>query len=187
MENINLNSVERESSIGSYSNNHVSTSQLKKLFVEELKDIFWAEKALTQAMSKMIENAYNRELRMTLNSHLTDTENQVLRLEEIFEEIGKPAESQKCDAMKGLIKEADDIMNESEKGFMRDAGIISAAQKVEHYEIATYGTLRQMAKTLKLDHAVELFQTTLDEEKVADEKLTEIAMKLIYKQSNNNI
>ena len=189
MDNRNLNSEERESSSGTYSTGYetkLSRTQLTRLFEDELKDIFWAEKALTKAMTKMIDNSHNPELRDAIRGHLTDTENQVIRLEQVFEEVGKPAASQKCDAMEGLIKEADVIIKESDEGSMRDAGIISAAQKVEHYEIATYGTLRQMAETLELDHAVELLQTTLDEEKAADEKLTEIAVRLINKQNINS-
>ena len=186
MDNNNLNSEERENSSRSNSTTHesrLSISQLKRLFEDELKDILWAEKALTKAMPKMIDNSQNPELRDAISSHLTDTENQVIRIEQVFEELGRPAVAQKCDAMDGLIKEADVIIKESEEGSMRDAGIISAAQKVEHYEIATYGTLRQMAETLELDRAVELLQATLEEEKAADRKLTEIAVNIVNKQN----
>jgi len=189
MDKIDLNSEELENSSGTYSvgyKNKLSRSKLEKLFEDELKDIFWAEKALTKAMPKMMENSHNPELREAISSHLSDTENQVMRIQQVFEELGKEAKTQKCDAMEGLLKEADVIMEESEEGAMRDAGIISAAQKVEHYEIATYGTLRQMAETLELDRAVELLQTTLDEEKAADEKLTEIAVSILNKQNINS-
>jgi ferritin-like metal-binding protein YciE len=157
----------------------MQSSQLMKLFEEELKDIFWAEKALTKAIPKMIANATSTELIDALESHLEETKEQITRLEEVFAVIGKKATAKKCDAMEGLIKEAEGIMEDCEEGAMRDAGIISAGQKVEHYEIASYGTLRQFAETLGLEDAVELLQATLDEEKAADEKLTEVAVSAV--------
>jgi ferritin-like metal-binding protein YciE len=148
---------------------------LRELFVDELKDIYWAEKALTDAIPKMIDNATSNDLIQALTKHLGETHNQITRLESVFESIGEEAESKKCEATAGLIKEAEEIMESTERGVVRDAGIISAAQKVEHYEIATYGTLRTFAKTLGEDEAMALLQETLDEEKGADHKLTEIA------------
>jgi ferritin-like metal-binding protein YciE len=148
---------------------------LRELFVDELKDIYWAEKALTDAIPKMIDNATSSDLIQALTKHLGETQNQISRLESVFESIGEEAESKKCEATSGLIKEAEEIMESTERGVVRDAGIISAAQKVEHYEIATYGTLRTFAKTLGEDEAMALLQETLDEEKGADYKLTEIA------------
>ncbi len=153
----------------------MQSSQLMKLFENELKDIYWAEKALTKAIPKMIKNATSRELIDALTSHLAETENQVTRVEQVFESIDKKAVAKKCEAMDGLIKEATEIMESCEDGAMCDAGIISAAQKVEHYEIASYGTLRQFAETLGLTKAVSLLEATLDEEKAADEKLSEVA------------
>jgi ferritin-like metal-binding protein YciE len=150
-------------------------SKLHKLFEEELKDIYWAEKALTKAIPKMIKNATSEELIEALESHLEETEGHVQRCEKVFELLGKPAQAKKCEAMNGLITEAGDIMDESDEGMMRDAGIISAAQKVEHYEIATYGTLCQFAKTLGLDEIKDLLAETLNEEKNADETLTNVA------------
>jgi ferritin-like metal-binding protein YciE len=147
-----------------------------KLFEEELKDIYWAEKALTKAIPKMIKNATSAELIEALENHLMETEEQVKRVEQVFELTGKKAVAKKCEAMEGLIKEAEEIMEECEEGAMRDAGIISAGQKVEHYEIASYGTLRQFAETLGLADAAALLEETLNEEKVADEKLTEVAL-----------
>jgi ferritin-like metal-binding protein YciE len=152
-----------------------SASGLEKLFVDELKDIYWAEKALVKAIPKMIKKSSSEELTDALENHLAETEEHVNRLEEVFKSINKKAEAKKCEAMAGLIKEAEEIMQETEEGVVRDAGIISAAQKVEHYEIATYGTLRSLAATLGFDKAVSLLEETLDEEKGADEKLTEIA------------
>jgi ferritin-like metal-binding protein YciE len=162
----------------------MESSQLMKLFEEELKDIYWAEKALTKALPKMIKNATSEELISALENHLTDTENQVKRAEQVFEAIGKKATAKKCEAMEGLIKEAEEIMKTCEDGVMRDAGIIAAGQKVEHYEIASYGTLRQFADTLGLNDAVTLLQTTLDEEKAADQKLTEVAVSAVNIQAN---
>lgn len=153
----------------------MKSSQLMKLFEDELKDIYWAEKALTKAIPKMIKNASSDELIEALENHLEETQGQVTRLEEVFSLIGKKATAKKCEAMEGLIKEAEEIMEECEEGAMCDAGIISAAQKVEHYEIATYGTLRQFAETLGMDDAAELLEETLNEEKTADETLTEVA------------
>ncbi|MBK6381919.1 MAG: ferritin-like domain-containing protein [Chitinophagaceae bacterium] len=159
-------------------------SQLMKLFEEELKDIYWAEKALTKAIPKMIKNATSEELIEALENHLAETEEQVKRVEQVFEILGKKATAKKCEAMEGLLKEAEAIMEECEEGAMCDAGIISAAQKVEHYEIASYGTLRQFAETLGLEEVEELLQTTLDEEKAADEKLTEVAVAAVNIQAN---
>jgi ferritin-like metal-binding protein YciE len=148
---------------------------LRDLFENELKDIYWAEKALTKAIPKMIKNASSKELVDALNDHLQVTEEQVTRLEEVFESIGMKAQAKKCEAMAGLIKEAEELMEETEKGDVRDAGIILAGQKVEHYEIATYGTLCAFARILGEDKAASLLYDTLEEEKEADVKLTEIA------------
>src|SRR6476660_6632985 len=157
----------------------MQSSQLMKLFEEELKDIYWAEKALTKAIPKMIKKATSAELIEALDNHLTETEEQVKRVEQVFESTGKKAVAKKCEAMEGLIKEAEEIMEDCEEGAMRDAGIISAGQKVEHYEIASYGTLRQFAETLGLADAAELLEMTLEEEKTADEKLTEVALSAV--------
>lgn len=150
-------------------------SKLHKLFEEELKDIYWAEKALVKAIPKMAKKATSEDLVDALENHLEETEGHVQRCEQIFEMLGKPAQAKKCEAMDGLITEAEDIMSESDEGVMRDAGIISAAQKVEHYEIATYGTLRTFAKTLGLNEIADLLEETLNEEKNADETLTSVA------------
>ena len=148
---------------------------LRKLFEDELKDIYWAEKALTKALPKMAKKATSPELVDAINNHLQETENQVSRLEEVFESIGMKAAAKKCEAMEGLLKEADEIVGEAEEGAVRDSAIISAAQKVEHYEIASYGTLCAFAKTLGEEEAASLLEETLNEEKMADETLTEIA------------
>lgn len=152
---------------------------LKDLFIDELKDIYWAEKALTKALPKMVKNATNQELVAALEDHLEVTQGQVSRLEQVFEALGEKAQAKKCDAMDGLIKEGEDIMKSTAKGAVRDAGIISAGQKVEHYEIASYGTLVTFAKTLGEEEAATLLEETLNEEKEADVTLTEIAVESI--------
>lgn len=157
----------------------MKASQLMKLFEAELKDIYWAEKTLTKAMPKMIKNATSAALREALLNHLEETKSHVTRVEKIFEILDKKAVAVKCEATAGLLKEAAEIMDECETGAMCDAGIISAAQKMEHYEIATYGTLRQFAETLGLSDVTVLLQTTLDEEKEADLMLSEVAMDAI--------
>lgn len=150
--------------------------QLGKFFLDSLKDIYWAEKHLTKALPKMQKAATTEELQNAIGDHLTQTEEHVTRLEKVFEIIGEKAQAKKCDAMEGLIKEGDSIVEETEEGSMtRDAAIIVAAQKVEHYEIATYGSLVTLAKTMGLDDAAEILGQTLQEEKETDESLTEIA------------
>ena len=153
----------------------IQESQLMKLLEDELKDIYWAEKALTKAIPKMIKNASSEDLKTALESHLEETKEHVSRLEEVFDIIGKKAVAKKCEAMSGLIEEASEIMEDCDQGPMRDAGIISAGQKVEHYEIASYGTLCQFAETLGLSKVKKILALTLTEEKGADAKLTEIA------------
>lgn len=157
----------------------MQSSQLMSLFEDELKDIFWAENALLKAIPQMIKNATSEDLNRALTSHLEETKEQITRLEKVFTLIKVKAEAKKCDAMEGLIKEATHIMESCEEGSMRDAGIISSAQKVEHYEIATYGTLRQFAETLQLTEVEKLLATTLQEEKESDLKLSEVAMEAI--------
>jgi ferritin-like metal-binding protein YciE len=150
-------------------------SKLHKLLVDELKDIYWAEKALTKAIPKMIKNASSEELIAALEEHLTETEEQVAKVEEVFEILGEKAQAKKCEAMEGLIKEAEELMSDNEEGVIRDAAIISAGQKVEHYEIASYGTLVAFANTLGYTDAAEILEEILEEEKNADMKLTEVA------------
>ena len=149
---------------------------LEKFMHDSLKDIYWAEKHLTKAIPKMIKAATNETLISALEEHLEVTEGHVSRLEEVFELFGKKAQAKKCEAMEGLTKEAESIIEETEEGTStRDVGIIMAAQKVEHYEIATYGGLTQLAKTMGLMEIANLLGQTLEEEKEADEGLTSIA------------
>lgn len=148
---------------------------LRELFVDCLKDIYWAEKALTKALPKMAKNATTESLVLALKEHAEVTKEQVEKVARVFEMIGEKAVAKKCEAMEGLIKEGEEIMESTEIGPVRDAGIIAASQKIEHYEIASYGTLRVFAKTLGEDEAAGLLEEILDEEKQADALLTEAA------------
>ncbi|HEV7783292.1 MAG TPA: ferritin-like domain-containing protein [Chitinophagaceae bacterium] len=155
-------------------------SPLFKFFIEGLKDIYWAEKQLIVALPKMEAAATTNELTLAVGEHLAQTNNHVRRLEKIFAIIGHPAEGKVCFAMQGLLKEADSIVEETDEGSMtRDAAIIMAAQKVEHYEIATYGSLTEYAKLLGLNDVHGLLQLTLDEERMTDQGLTLIAQNKI--------
>lgn len=148
---------------------------LRELFIDELKDIVYAERALLKALPKMAKNATEPKLAAAIEEHVSVTQGQVERLDKIFEILGESNRGKKCDAMEGLIKEGESIMEETEAGPVRDAGIISASQKIEHYEIASYGTLAAFAKTLGEDEVASLLEATLAEEKEADSLLTESA------------
>ena len=152
-----------------------AAKQLEDLFEDSLKDIYWAEKALTKALPKMQKNATSPKLKQAITNHLAQTVEHVTRLEACFESMGKKAVAKKCDAMEGLLKEGTGIMEETQPGPVRDAGIIAASQKVEHYEIATYGTLAAFAKVLNQKEALKHLLKTLGEEKKCDELLTSIA------------
>lgn len=152
-----------------------AAKDLNDLFEDSLKDIYWAEKALVKALPKMMKNATNEKLKTAIENHLAETKIHVTRLEECFEAIGKKAQAKKCDAMQGLLDEGESIIEETKPGSVRDAGIIAAAQKVEHYEIATYGTLAAFAKILKESKALKNLLKTLEEERNCDELLTSLA------------
>jgi ferritin-like metal-binding protein YciE len=149
---------------------------LEKFFIDELKDIYWAEKHLVKALPKMQKAATSQELANAFAEHKVATEEHVSRLEKVFELMEETARAKKCEAMEGLVKEAQSIIEDTdEKTATRDVGLIMAAQKVEHYEIATYGGLVQLAKTIGRDDVAEILQKTLNEEKETDELLTSIA------------
>lgn len=156
-----------------------AASNLRALFIASLKDIYWAENALVKALPKMAANATDALLRSSLHDHLAVTENQIARLKKVFEMLGEKAEGKKCDAMAGLIEEGNGLLEETEPGPVRDAGIIAASQKIEHYEIATYGTLFSFAKVLGENDAAQLLQQTLAEEIEADKILTDVAVSSI--------
>ena len=151
-------------------------SRLKEFFVDELKDIYWAEKHLVKTLPKMKKAATSSELQDAFAEHLEVTKTHVTRLEEAFEALGEKAQAKKCEAMEGITKEGESIIEDTEEGTStRDVGLILAAQKVEHYEISTYGGLHQLAITLGLEDVADILEQTLEEEKETDEKLTEIA------------
>jgi len=152
-----------------------ASGDLREFFTDSLKDIYWAENALVKALPKMADNATSANLVSGIKAHLAVTINQVARLERVFELIGAKPEGKKCEAMAGLLKEGDSILEETQPGAVRDAGIIAASQKIEHYEIATYGTLCAFAKTLGENDAAKLLQQTLAEEKEADMILSDAA------------
>ena len=156
----------------------MAAENLQELFVEELKDIYDGEKQLTKALPKMAKATENEELRAAFEEHLEITRMQIGRLEEIFKTLGMAARGKTCKGMKGLIEEGQEKMEELEEGSTMDAALIGSAQKVEHYEIATYGTLATFAEVLGLDDAKDLLGQTLEEEKEADEKLTTIASQI---------
>ncbi|MDH6253822.1 ferritin-like metal-binding protein YciE [Chryseobacterium sp. H1D6B] len=162
-----------------------AAKELKDLFEDSLKDIYWAEKALTKALPKMQKNATDEKLKKAIGDHLNQTKEHVERLEECFKALGKKAQAKKCDAMQGLLDEGKSIMEETKPGAVRDAGIIAASQKVEHYEIATYGTLAAYAKVLKEDKCLKYLLKTLGEEKKCDELLTSIADTALNKKAMN--
>lgn len=151
-------------------------SMLQEYFLEELRDIYWAEKHLVKALPKMQKAATSEELANAFGEHLAVTEEQVTRLEQVFEMLGEKARGKKCEAMDGLVKEAESIIEDTEDGSAtRDVALIIAAQKVEHYEIASYGGLTTLAKTLGNEEIANLLGETLEEEKETDELLTQLA------------
>lgn len=153
-----------------------NNSMLQELFIEELRDIYWAEKHLVKALPKMEKATSSEQLAEAFADHLAVTQEQVSRLEQVFELLGEKARGKKCDAMEGLVKEAESVMEDTEDGTStRDVALIIAAQKVEHYEIAAYGGLATLAKTLGKNEVAKLLVQTLDEEKETDELLTQLA------------
>jgi ferritin-like metal-binding protein YciE len=149
---------------------------LKDLFEETLKDVYFAENAILKALPKMEGKASSSELKQAFSDHLKETQTQVKRLDEIFKLIGKKSEGKECPALKGLVQETEELMTNARNAEVMDAGLVSCAQAIEHYEIARYGTLIAWAEQLQLDDAIELLEETLEEEESADERLTEIAM-----------
>ena len=148
---------------------------LNDLFLDTLKDIYFAEKQILKALPKMAKAATSDKLTAAFEKHAVETEGQVERLEQIFELLEKPARGKTCDAIMGILEEGKEIMDEYKGTSALDAGLLAAAQAVEHYEISRYGTLRTWAEELGLDEAAKLLQETLDEEEATDEALTELA------------
>lgn len=148
---------------------------MEELFIDEIRDLYDAEKQLVKALPKMAKAATSDELRSAIENHLEETQIHVTRLEQIFDSLGQKGTGKKCAAMTGLIKEGDEIVSSTDDTAVRDAGIIAAAQKVEHYEMSGYGSARTFAQMLGHDDAVSLLEATLKEEKAADRKLNDIA------------
>jgi ferritin-like metal-binding protein YciE len=149
---------------------------MEKLFEETLKDVYFAENQIIKSLPKMAKKTHSPQLKRAFEEHVEQTKGQVVRLEEIFKLLGKKASGKECPALKGLVEEAEELMEEAEDPEVLDAGLIGCAQAVEHYEIARYGTLRTWAEQLGMPEAAMLLQATLDEEKSTDEKLTQLAM-----------
>jgi ferritin-like metal-binding protein YciE len=154
---------------------HMKKNDLHELYVEQLRDLYSAENQLVKALPKMAEAATTDELRTAFEEHLEQTQGHVQRLETIFENLGEKPAGEKCKGMEGLVKEGSEVMGEDFEGALMDAALIGAAQRVEHYEIAAYGTVAEFAKILGEDEHVSLLEETLQEEKDTDEKLTSLA------------
>jgi ferritin-like metal-binding protein YciE len=156
----------------------MSVSTIEELLIDELKDIYSAEKQITKALPKLAKAATSTELRSAFESHLQETLGQIERLDQIFETLGKSPRGKVCHGMQGVLEEGSEVLDDTEKGEVRDAALISAAQRVEHYEMAAYGSVREYAKLLGHKDVASLLQQTLDEEEAADQKLTSIAGKI---------
>jgi ferritin-like metal-binding protein YciE len=163
-------------------------SKLNELLHTELKDIYWAEKHLVRAMTKMQKAAHSEELQQAIGDHIEQTKEHVTRLENVFELLGYEPQGEKCHGIEGLTKECERIVEETEEGTAtRDVGLILAAQKLEHYEIATYGTLARLARILGKNDVADILDKTLNEEKVTDMNLTQIAEKSVNYASSQEL
>jgi len=156
---------------------------LEDLFLHMLKDVYHAEKQAMRAMPKMAKSVESEELREAFKTHQVETEQQVQRLEQIFEMLGKKPRGETCEAIQGLVEEAKEVMDEAEDPDVMDAGILAAAQAIEHYEIARYGTMRAWAEELGMKDAAKLLQQTLDEEKKTDKLLSELAIARLNREA----
>ncbi len=182
----NTNSTNGSTTASKMKGNEPKSSDpaLQEFFIDELKDIYWAEKLLVKTLPKMKKAATTAELQQAFGDHLEQTKTHVSRLEQVFELMGEKAQAKKCDAMDGITKEGEEIIGDTEEGTAtRDVGLVLAGQKVEHYEISTYGGLAQLAKTLGKDDVAQLLETTLGEEKEADQLLSSIAESKINYQA----
>src|ERR1700744_744604 len=165
-----------------------TNNKLQGFFVDQLQDIYWAEQKLVKTLPKMEEAAYSDDLKLAFNSHWQETKNHVSRLEKIFDLISVPAEGKKCHAIAGIVDEGEEIIDETEDNTaQRDVGLIFAGQKAEHYEIATYGSLVQLAKDMGQPEIADLLDQTLSEEKAANKKLTELATSGINREAAQEV
>jgi ferritin-like metal-binding protein YciE len=162
----------------------MSVSSIQELLIDELKDIYSAEKQITRALPKMVKATTSDELKRAFQNHLEETKGQIERLDKIFEILGKVPRGKTCHGMQGVLEEGSEVIEETEKSAVRDAALISAAQRVEHYEMAAYGAVREYAKILGQKEIAGLLEETLAEEKAADSKLTSIA-KSVNSQANS--
>jgi len=162
----------------------MAVDTLDSLFVQELKDLYSAENQITKALPKLIKAASSKELRSAFEHHLKETKDQVQRLEQVFEILGSSPRGKTCNGMKGVLEEGAEMLQETAEGDVRDAALISAAQRVEHYEMAAYGAVRSYAELLGKPEISDILQKTLLEEKAADKKLTEISHKLNRQAQN---
>ncbi len=158
---------------------------LRELLLDEIRDIYHAEKQLIKALPKMVKGATHEDLREAFQSHLEETREQVTRLEEVFAAMGEKVRAKPCAGMAGILEEGSDLLQEEEKGAVLDAALIASAQRVEHYEICAYGTCAAWARLLELDEVVSLLEQTLEEEKAADKKLTALAEQEINQSAAN--
>jgi ferritin-like metal-binding protein YciE len=155
----------------------MSVDSIEKLFIDELKDLYSAETQITKALPKLAKAATSSDLRSAFEHHLKETEGHVQRLEQVFEILGASPRGKSCEGMKGLLSEGSEVMHEAAQGDVRDVAMISAAQRVEHYEMAGYGSVRSYAERLGQTKIAQLLEATLEEEKAADKKLTDISQK----------
>lgn len=173
-------------------NNESGLSQnklpLREFFLEELRDVYGAEQQLTKALPKLRKAATSPDLAMAFEDHLQVTQNQIARLEQIFQLLDEKPDAKKCEGMEGLIKEGESVIQDTETGSAtRDVGLIVSAQKVEHYEIAAYGSLRQLAKNINKTEVSRLLEQTLEEEKATDMLLSNLAETLINQDASNEV
>jgi ferritin-like metal-binding protein YciE len=156
---------------------------MEDLLLEQVEDLYDAERRLVKALPKMAEASTSQSLRQAFESHLLETEGHVTRLESVFRTLGQDPKTHTCDGMKGLISEGEDTISDIDQSSLRDAGLIAAANRVEHYEIAAYGSARTFAQTLGLGQVASLLEQTLQEEKKADQKLTQLAESMVNDQA----
>ena len=161
----------------------MAVNSLRDLFIEELRDMYDGEKQLTRALPKMAKAAESEELQTAIETHLEETENQIARLEQVFKSLGEAVRGKKCDGIQGIVDEGKKAIEELDEGPLLDAALIAGAQKVEHYEIATYGTLAYFAELLGESKAKSLLGETLEEEKATDEKLTALATSRVNREA----
>jgi ferritin-like metal-binding protein YciE len=153
----------------------MSVGSIEELFIDEIKDLYSAEHQITKTLPKLVKAATTPELKKAFENHLKETEGQIERLDRVFEILGKSPRGKTCAGMKGVLEEGAEMLKETEEGSIRDAALISAAQRVEHYEMAGYGSVREYAKLLGQNEIAKLLEKTLEEEKAADSKLGQVA------------